>query len=96
MANWPTLEEFAQVVDVTNVADWQETLERTLAAAIAQTKALVGSPDDDVEPDESLAQLALYLGQSFSERPNVPAAELLRDSRVQALIYGHRRRFAIS
>src|SRR5262245_45562473 len=61
---WPTVAELAQVLDVENLADWQVTLERIMAAAIARVKLEVGSWDEYVDvPDDALAQAALRMGE---------------------------------
>lgn len=97
MAEWPEVEELAQVVDVTNVDDWQTTLDRVLAAAIAQVKSDVGGWDEyEDEPDDSLAQAALRMAELISERPTTPTPELGADPTYQRLLKGHRRRFAIA
>ena len=99
MANWPVLEELAQIVNVENVADWETTLDGVLASAIAKVKHDVGNWDDATdEPDESLARAAMRMAELMSERPSgaVNAASLGRDPAYQAHLYGHRRVFGIS
>lgn len=97
MAAWPTLDEFAQVVDVTNKDDWETTLDRVLASAISKVKADVGKWDSATdEPDEALAQAALRMAELMSERPTGNSAELARDPAYRALIFGHRRVFGVS
>jgi hypothetical protein len=92
MADWPELTEFAQVVNVDNVDDWETTLTRVLAAAIAKVKLDVGSWDEDEdEPDESLAQAALRMAELLAERPNATTTLAARDITYQRLLYGHRR-----
>lgn len=102
MADWPDAEELKQVLDITS-EDWDETVDRVLAAAIARVKLDVGSWDEGTdEPDESLAQAALRMGELLSLRPEAAAAltravrnDLARDPTYQRLLFGHRRRFGI-
>jgi hypothetical protein len=107
MADWPTAEELGKVLGVNeDPADWTDMLERIMAAAIAITKHEVGFWDEGTdEPDEMLAQGALRIAERLAERPEVAIAEaiagrggtaLLSDPALVTLIYGHRRRFAIS
>lgn len=104
MVDWPTLEELKQVLNIVGDEwDGEESsggttsrLTRLLAAAIAQIKLQVGDWDEGSDvPDEALSQAALNLAEDLALRPEV-AAELLRDPRVQQLLYGHRRSFGIA
>jgi hypothetical protein len=95
MAEWPDTAELAQVLDVTNVDDWQDTLDRVMAAAIAQVKSDVGHWDEyEDQPDDSLAQAALRLGELMGLRPG--AAPDATDPTYQRLLKGHRRVFGIA
>lgn len=97
MADWPELEELAQVVNVENVDDWTTTLTRVLAAAIDRVKKDVGNWDEDEdEPDERLAMAALRMGELMSERPNADVRSLSRDPAYQSYLRGHRRVFGVS
>jgi len=97
MADWPDTEELAQVVDVTNVEDWETTLDRVMAAAIAQVKIDIGDWDeDDDEPTEAQAQAALRMAELISARPTAPAAGYSRDPDYQTLLKGSRRKFGIA
>jgi len=104
MADWPDAAELAQVLDIENVADWQTTLDRILASAIARVKLDVGGWNDDVDaPDESLAQAALRMGELISERPGPvlsfranATVVLASDPTYQRLLFGHRRRFGVA
>lgn len=97
MADWPDTAELAQIVDVENVADWQTTLDRVRASAIATVKDVRGDWDDDVdEPDEKLAQAALRLATLISAQPDRDRRSLISDSTFQTLMYGRRRRFGIA
>lgn len=98
MATWPVVAELAQIVNVENVADWEDTLDGVLASAIAKVKNDVGDWDDTVdEPDESLARAAMRMAELMSERPGgVNAASLGRDPAYQAHLYGHRRSFGVA
>ena len=94
MADWPTVDELAQVIDVSNVDDWQTTLDRVLAAAIARVKLDVGDWDEYVDvPDDALAQAALRMGEMMALRPEAASPEVARDPTYQRLLYGHRRQF---
>lgn len=96
MAAWPDTDELAQVLNVDNVADWQTTLDRVMAAAIRRVKGDVGLWDDNVdEPDENLAQAALRMGELLSLRPEA-AAGVGDDPTYRRLLSGHRRRFGVS
>lgn len=95
MAAWPVLAEFAQVIDVQNVADWETTLDRVLASAIAKVKLDVGAWDDATdEPDENLAQAALRMAELMSLRPD--ATNQSADPTYRRLLFGHRRRFGVA
>ena len=96
MADWPDTAELAQVLDVENTTDWQTTLGRVMAAAIAKVKTDVGAWDEDVdEPDDSLAQAALRMGELLSLRPEA-AVGVSSDPTYRRLLKGHRRRFGIA
>jgi hypothetical protein len=104
MADWPDAAELAQVLDIDNVGDWQTTLDRVLASAIAKVKFDVGAWNDDIDaPDESLAQAALRMAELISERPGPivsfranATAVLAVDPTYQRLLVGHRRRFGVA
>ncbi len=96
MAAWPDTDELAQVLNVENVGDWQVTLERVMASAIWKVKSDVGNWDDNVdEPDNSLAQAALRMGELLSLRPEA-AAGVGNDPTYRRLLSGHRRRFGVA
>ena len=79
MADWPDVAELAQVLNVDNTDDWETTLDRVLAAAIATTKEVRGNWDEyEDEPDEKLAQAALRMAELISERPNANRKSLIR------------------
>jgi hypothetical protein len=101
MANWPTVAELAQIVDINPNAleNWEVTLDGVMASAIAKVKADVGNWDDATdEPDEPLARAAMRMAELMSERPSgaVNPAALGRDPAYQAHLFGHRRVFGIS
>ena len=94
MAAWPLLAELKQKLDVTS-ADWDDHLDRLLAAAIYQVQVDVGEDVD--EPDESLAAAAMVLAVSLGStegEPDVSAAARL--PKYQRLLKGHRVRFGIA
>ncbi len=95
LGDWPTVEELKQVLDITS-DDWDVTVERVLEAAIAKVKADVGDWDEIVdEPDESLAQAALRMGELLALRPEA-AASSIADPTYDKLLFGHRRTFGIA
>jgi hypothetical protein len=104
MANWPGATELAQILNVENVGDWENTLDRVLASAINRVKLDVGLWDDDVdEPDDSLAQAALRMAELISQRPGpvsefraAATAVMAQDPTYQRLLYGHRRSFGVA
>ncbi len=95
MADWPDADELKQVLDITS-EDWEDTVDRILASAIKKVKEDVGAWDEDVdEPDESLAQAALRMGELLALRPEA-AAQASADPTYQRLLFGHRQRFGIA
>lgn len=99
MADWPELAELKQVLDVD--ADggdqWTDTLERVLASAIAKVKSDVGVWDDQTdEPTDSLAQAALRMAELIALRPESAAAVGDNDPTYRRLLFGARKRFAVS
>jgi hypothetical protein len=96
VADWPEVEELAQVLNVDNVEDWTDTLERVLASAIDRVKLEVGNWDEyEDEPDEALAQAALRMAELLALRPGA-AAGAASDPTFRRLIYGHRRTFGVA
>jgi len=97
---WPELDELKQVLDVTS-DDWDGDLDdtrltRLLATAIDRVKLDVGDWNELTDqPDASLAQAALRMGELLALRPEA-AAQAVSDPTYQRLLYGHRRRFGIS
>lgn len=96
MAEWPDADELKQVLDITS-EDWDDTIDRALAGAIAQVKHDVGHWDEyEDEPDEALSQAALRLGELIGTRPNADTGELAKDPTYRTLLKGHRRVFGIA
>lgn len=92
---WPTTDELKQVLDVTS-DDWDETLERVRASAIAKVKLDVGDWDEDVDtPDDALSQAALRMAELISLRPEA-AVGASTDPTYSRLLFGHRRSFGIA
>ena len=90
---WPTTAELKQRLDVTS-ADWDDQLDRVLAAAIDNTKKRVGEWDPDFDqPDETVSQSALELAVEMAQT----GADALTNqkSKSWALLFGKRRRFSI-
>jgi hypothetical protein len=96
MAEWPDEDELKRVLDIDS-DDWDTTVERVLAAAIAKVKGDVGAWDEDNdEPDDSLAQAALRMGELMSLRPNALPGAVAQDPTYQRLLSGHRKAFGIA
>ena len=101
MADWPEVEELAQVLNVDDVTTWQTTLDRVLASAIAQVKLDVGNWDeDDDEPTDKMAQAALRMGELIAQRADgtsLDVGEAFRqDPTYLALLKGSRRVFGVA
>jgi hypothetical protein len=96
MADWPGADEVKQVLDITST-DWDDTIDRVVAAAIEQVKEDVGSWDEyEDEPDDSLAQAALRLAELIGLRPEAAASLGGTDPTYLRLLKGHRRKFGIA
>lgn len=97
---WPTTAELKQRLDITS-DDWDDQLDRLLAAAISKTKLRVGDWDEDFDqPDEAISQSALELSVELAKtdddlRVIRGTDEVVDLSKSQKLLYGHRRRFGI-
>ena len=97
---WPTTAELKQRLDITST-DWDDQLDRLLAAAIDETKRRVGEWDEGFDdPDEAVSQSALELGVEYamtSENIQVVRGtdQVVDTSKSKRLLYGHRRRFGI-
>ena len=97
MATWPDTAELAQVLNVENVGDWQVTLDRVMASAIAYVKLKSGAWVEGTDsPDDMLAQAALRMAEMMAQRPSGGAEEFGDDPTFLRLMYGHRRRFGIA
>ena len=96
MAQWPTVTELKQVLDVTS-EDWDGTLDGILAAAIIKVKKDVGDWNDVTdEPDDSLNRAALRMAELMALRPEAASVVRVRDLAYQAYLYGHRRSFGVA
>jgi hypothetical protein len=111
MADWPTLEELKQLLDITS-EDWDgdsddTRLTRVLASAIDLIKVEVygsGLNFDDVitDPTDSQAQAALRLAELIATRPDAGVSRtgsdrmFLQDVTVLRLLKGSRRSFGIA
>lgn len=96
MADWPDTDELLQVLDITS-DDWDTTQDRIRLAAISKVKHDVGVWDELTdEPDESLAQAALRMAELINERPGTPVKVLGQDPAYRALLFGHRKAFAVA
>jgi len=96
MADWPDADELKQVLDITS-NDWDETIDRVLASAILKVKQDVGCWDEyETEPDDSLAQAALRMGELMGLRPDAVPNTFSGDPTYLRLLSGHRRKFSIA
>ena len=100
MAAWPDVAELKQVLNVES-DDWDTTLERVLAAAIAKVKSDIGAWDDNVDsPNASLAQAALRMAELMSSQPEGLTTRFVtavtQDLTYQRLLTGQRRKFGIA
>ncbi len=95
--DWPTIEEFRQVLDVDPDSHAQDvTLQRVLDSAIAKVKADTGAWDDLMDiPDDMLAQAALRMAELMALRPE-GAVATITDPTYNRLMFGHMRRFSLS
>ena len=92
-AAWPTTAELKQRLNVDST-DWDDQLDRVLAAAIDKTKRRVGDWVEDFDqPDEAISQSALELAVEMAQTGNEAVSDPRSKSR--ALLYGQRRRFGI-
>ena len=102
MAEWPTVDEVKQVLDITS-DDWEDTVERITAAAIAKVKLDVGGWDEyEDEPDDTLAQAALRMAGLIAARPGPVIGSaggrrlVIDDPTYLRLLSGHRRAFGVA
>lgn len=100
MADWPEVEEIAQVLNVDNVEAWETTLERVRTSAIRQVKLdVAGSEEafdeDPGDPDDALAAAALRMAELMSLRPDA-AATANQDPTYQRHLKGHRQSFGFA
>lgn len=111
MADWPTLDELRQLLDITS-EDWDgdadgTRLTRVLASAIDRIKAEVGGTValfDDLyaEPTDSIAQAALRMAELIATRPAADVSRagsdriLVGDPTIRRLLYGSRRAFGVA
>ena len=104
MADWPTLDELKQLLDITS-EDWDgdsddSRLTRVLASAIDLTKVevygdAVNFDDIVVDPTDSQAQAALRLAELIATRPD-SASPPVQDPTFLRLLKGSRRAFGIA
>lgn len=90
---WPTAAELKQRLDITS-NDWDDQLERLLAAAIAETKTRLGDWVEAYDrPNEAVSQSALELAVELAQTGSDAVTN--SKSKSRALLYGERRRFGI-
>jgi hypothetical protein len=88
---WPTTAELKQRLDITS-DDWDDHMDRLVAAGVSWVKAQVGDWDEDFDqPDEALAQSALERSVELATN-----GETAVSVKSKSLLYGHRRRFGIA
>jgi GMP synthase-like glutamine amidotransferase len=91
--DWPTTAELKQRLDIT-ATDWDDQLDRLLAAAIAKTKQRIGDWNEDFDlPDEAVSQSALETAVELAQTGEDAASSV--HAKSQSLLYGKRRRFGI-
>jgi hypothetical protein len=90
---WPTAAELKQRLNIDS-ADWDDHMDRLIAAGIAWVKVKVGDWNEDTdEPDSTLAQAALERAVEQATTGEALAGNPPRKS--ESLLYGYRRRFGI-
>jgi hypothetical protein len=88
---WPTAAELKQRLNIDS-ADWDDHMDRLIAAGIVWVKSQVGDWDEDTDsPSDALAQSALE--RAVEMATNGEAAP--PSPKSKSLLYGHRRRFGI-
>lgn len=105
MADWPTLDELKQLLDIPS-EDWDgdsddTRLTRVLASAIDLIKTEVygdafNFDDVVVDPTDSMAQAALRLAELIATRPEGTAITPTEDLTFRRLLKGSRRAFGIA
>lgn len=94
-AAWPETTELAQVLNIDNASDWDTTLDRVLASAIAKVKSDAGLWSEAIDlPTANQAQAALRMAELISTRPDSPGND--NDRTYLRLLTGQRRRFGIA
>lgn len=93
---WPDSDELKQILDVPDPdGNWDDTMDRLMAAGIAKVKSDVGKWDEDNdEPDDNMAQAALRMAELMALRPEA-AADTINDPTYTRLMTGRRRRFPV-
>ena len=95
-ATWPTVEELAQVLNLSNWAtDWVTTLTREMEAAINHVKSTTGFRDPNDLPTPNTAHAALVMAVLLAERAGVPTGGSRIDPTYLNSLTGQRRRFGI-
>ena len=105
MADWPTLAELKQLLDITS-EDWDgddddSRLTRVLASAIDLTKVEISGSSlvfDDVltDPTDAQSQAALRLAELIATRPEGTAITPTQDLTFRRLLKGSRHAFGIA
>jgi len=98
MADWPDVDQLAQVLDLNeDPADWAWKMERDINAAIALVKSRVGIWDELTdEPDEALSNAALRAAVVMQTNVVDPEKAIDADPVFQGHMAGHRRRFSFA
>jgi hypothetical protein len=96
MADWPTADDLKQALDIAS-DDWDNRIDVVLSASIFRVKHDLGEWDEMMDtPDDSLSQAALRMAWLIWDSPGQPVELLSKDAAYRALLFGHRRRFAIA
>ena len=94
MAQWPDAEELKQVLDITS-SDWDDTIDRVVAAAQRQVLEDIGKAYDyEYEPDDKVAAAALRMGEHMGLRPDATPGQFRDDPTYLRYLKGRRRVFS--
>jgi hypothetical protein len=98
---WPTAAELKRRLNIDST-DWDDHMDRLIAAGIAWVKVQVGDWDEDTDlPSDALAQSALEraveMATTGEPAPIFAGREgtVTPTGKAKSMLYGHRRRFGI-
>jgi hypothetical protein len=96
MAEWPKAAELALILDVPNVADWQVTFDRYIAAAKDTVISVTGPLEEGEQPSFGTAAAVLRMAELMAQTPDASVESLLADASVRAFLSGRHKRFGIA